>query len=122
MQLRVDFNTSGSIGTCESCWSSVSFPSVMTDAMLFWIINRSCCNSGIFITIKVLQTTAVFHSLHQRQDKALADQEQMIRIITTVDLSETEYKEVTAIKIPLLQQDRYFKEKTVFTLYLISES
>jgi hypothetical protein len=35
-------------------------------------------------TIKVLQTTAVFHSLHQRQDKALADQEQMIRIITTV--------------------------------------
>jgi hypothetical protein len=50
-------------------------------------------------TIKVLQTTAVFHSLHQRQDKALADQEQMIRIITTVDLSETEYEELTAIKI-----------------------
>jgi hypothetical protein len=42
-------------------------------------------------TIKVLQTTAVFHSLHQRQDKALADQEQMIPIITTLDLSETEY-------------------------------
>jgi hypothetical protein len=49
-------------------------------------------------------SAAVFHSLHQRQDKALADQEQMIRIITTVDLSETEYEELTAIKIPLLQQ------------------
>jgi hypothetical protein len=56
-----------------------------------------------FETIKVLQTTAVFHSLHQRQDKALADQEQMILIITTLDLNETEYQELTAIKVPLKQ-------------------
>jgi hypothetical protein len=86
--------------------------------MLIWIINSSCCSSGIFIavsslysvslksrvviiqiicslsameTIKVLQTTAVFHSLHQRQDKAIADKEQMICIITTLDLSESSH-------------------------------
>jgi tetratricopeptide (TPR) repeat protein len=37
----------------------------------------------------------------------------MIRIITTVDLSETEYEELTAIKIPLLQQDRLIIQNSI---------
>jgi hypothetical protein len=52
-------------------------------------------------------------NLHQRQDNALADQEQMIPIITTLDLSETEYQELTAIKIPLLQQDRLIIQNSI---------
>jgi hypothetical protein len=50
---------------------------------LVTLANEIKPNNNFFFnveTIKVLQTTAVFHSLHQRQDKALADQEQMILI------------------------------------------
>jgi hypothetical protein len=46
----------------------------------------------------------------------LADQEQMIPIITTLDLSETEYQELTTIKIPLLQQDRLIIQNCIASL------
>ena len=90
-------------------WSKAATNAIVLKGHLVTFANEIKRKNSFFFnfeTIKVLQTTAVFHSLHQRQDKALADQEQMIRIITTLDLSETEYEELTAIKIPLLQQDR----------------
>lgn len=90
-------------------WSKVATNAIVLKGHLVTFANEMKRKNSFFFNfeaIKVLQTTAVFHSLHQRQDKALADQEQMIRIITTVDLSETEYEELTAITIPLLQQDR----------------
>ena len=97
-------------------WSKVATNAVVLKGHLVTLANEIKCKNSFFFkveTIKVLQTTAVFHSLHQRQDKALADQEQMICIITTLDLSETEYEELTAIKIPLLQQDRLIIQNSI---------
>ncbi|CAC5360147.1 unnamed protein product [Mytilus coruscus] len=56
--------------------------------------------------LKLLQTTALYHSIHQRQAIALADQAQMIRIMTTVKVDSHFYNNLTRIKIPLLQRDR----------------
>ena len=97
-------------------WSKVATNAVVLKGHLVTLANEIKRKNSFFFNveaIKVLQATAVFHSLHQRQDKALADQEQMISIITTVDLSETEYEELTAIKIPLLQQDRLIIQNSI---------
>ncbi|XP_063405158.1 uncharacterized protein LOC134688391 [Mytilus trossulus] len=56
--------------------------------------------------LRILQTTALYHSIHQRQAIALADQAQMIRIMTTVEVDTHFYNDLTRIKIPLLQRDR----------------
>ncbi|XP_045188920.2 uncharacterized protein LOC123546576 [Mercenaria mercenaria] len=55
---------------------------------------------------KLLQTTAIYHSLFQRQDEALACQAQMLSIIPALGIAESDYRELTCIKIPLLQNDR----------------
>ncbi|VDI38777.1 Hypothetical predicted protein [Mytilus galloprovincialis] len=56
--------------------------------------------------LKILQTTALYHSIHQRQAIALADQAQMIRIMTTINVDTKCYNDLTSIKIPLLRRDR----------------
>ncbi|CAG2199188.1 unnamed protein product [Mytilus edulis] len=56
--------------------------------------------------LKILQTTALYHSIHQRQALALADQEQMVTIIPTLKVDTKYFHELTSIKIPLLQKDR----------------
>jgi hypothetical protein len=59
-------------------WSKVATNAVVLKGHLVTLANEIKHKNIFFFkveTIKVLQTTAVFHSLHQRQDKALADQE-----------------------------------------------
>ena len=56
--------------------------------------------------LKILQTTALYHSINQRQAFALADQEQMVKIIPTLSVDINYYHELTCIKIPLLLKDR----------------
>ncbi|CAC5416532.1 unnamed protein product [Mytilus coruscus] len=56
--------------------------------------------------LKILQTTALYHSINQRQAFALADQEQMVKIIPTLSVDIKYYHELTCIKIPLLLKDR----------------
>ncbi|CAG2196364.1 unnamed protein product [Mytilus edulis] len=63
--------------------------------------------------LRILQTTALYHSIHQRQAIALADQAQMIRIMTTADVDTHFLMILQKIKIPLLQRDR---EKIVDSL------
>jgi hypothetical protein len=87
----VDWNKENLVKISSTCFKPTSSCNV---SLISFFFN--------FETIKVFQTTAVFHSLHQRQDKALADQEQMIPIITTLDLSETEYQELTFLSTLIL--------------------
>ncbi|CAC5416517.1 unnamed protein product [Mytilus coruscus] len=56
--------------------------------------------------LKILQTTALYHSINQRQALALTDQEQMFKIISMLSFDTNYYHELTNIKIPLLQKDR----------------
>jgi len=44
--------------------------------------------------------------INQRQDEALSDQDQMLHVITSLNLSGDKVKELTSIKIPLLEKDR----------------
>ncbi|XP_053406876.1 uncharacterized protein LOC128559415 [Mercenaria mercenaria] len=55
---------------------------------------------------KLLQTSAIYHSLFQRQDEALACQAQMLSIIPALGIAESDYRDLTGIKTPLLQKDR----------------
>ncbi|CAC5373485.1 unnamed protein product [Mytilus coruscus] len=56
--------------------------------------------------LKIIQTTASYHSIHQRQAIALADQAQMVRIMTTVGIDIKFYNDLTSKQILLLQRDR----------------
>ncbi|CAG2199185.1 unnamed protein product [Mytilus edulis] len=56
--------------------------------------------------LKILQTTALYHSINQRQALALTDQAQMVKIIPTLSVDINYYHELTSIKIPLLKKDR----------------
>ena len=64
-------------------------------------------------TARILQTSAIYHSLYQRQDEALACQSQMLSIIPALDISEHVYSSLTRIKIPLLQKDRLVIQSSV---------
>jgi hypothetical protein len=62
-------------------------------------------DTGVFFneeTCKILQSSAIYHSINQRQDEALSDQDQMLHVITSLNLSGDKVKELTRIKLPLL--------------------
>ncbi|XP_053406880.1 uncharacterized protein LOC123546578 [Mercenaria mercenaria] len=62
---------------------------------------------------KLLQTSAIYHSLFQRQDEALACQAQMLSIIPALGIAESDYRDLTCIKIPLLQKDRQIIQSSI---------
>ncbi|XP_063403668.1 uncharacterized protein LOC134687361 [Mytilus trossulus] len=66
-------------------------------------IDFSCLNIEI---ARLFHTTAVFHSVHQRQDEALADQEQLLNIMTAIEIPQDLCTEFTSVKIPLLEKER----------------
>ncbi|XP_060567345.1 uncharacterized protein LOC132726094 [Ruditapes philippinarum] len=72
-------------------------------------------------TTRILQTSAIYHSLYQRQDEALACQEQMLSIIPALTMSERDYNYLTRIKIPLLQNDRLILQSSI-TMAIAAES
>ena len=67
-------------------------------------------------TCKILQSSAVYHSINQRQDEALSDQDQMLHVITSLNLSGDKVKELTSIKIPLLEKDRIRIQNCIATI------
>ncbi|XP_053406877.1 uncharacterized protein LOC128559416 [Mercenaria mercenaria] len=64
-------------------------------------------------TTKLLQASAIYHSLFQRQDEALACQNQMLCIIPAVDISEGSFSALTCVKIPLLNRDRLIIQSSI---------
>lgn len=67
-------------------------------------------------TIRIMQTAAIFNSLHQRQDVALDDQNQMLNIMASLELDENTYRSITAIKIPLLERDLLCIQNSIATV------
>lgn len=68
---------------------------------------------NIYFTVemaRILQTCAISHSLFQRQNEALAAQAHMINVITQTTKSEFIARDLTKIKVPLLQKDRALLE------------
>ena len=76
-------------------------------------------DTGVFFneeTCKILQSSAIYHSINQRQDEALSDQDQMLHVITSLNLSVDKVKELTSIKIPLLEKDRIRIQNCIATI------
>ena len=59
-----------------------------------------------FEIIKVFQTSALYHSIYQRQAEALAIQEEMLRIISLSNISIEQQKEFTSLTVPIHEKDR----------------
>ena len=57
-------------------------------------------------TANMFHASAVFHSIHQRHDEALAHQEQLLNIMTVIDIPQRKCNEYTFVKIPLLERER----------------
>lgn len=69
-----------------------------------------------FETSHLLQTSAVYHSLFQRQDEALAAQDQMLNILTAIDATDEECRSIINIKVPLLSKDRIMIQSCIQAL------
>ncbi|XP_076079299.1 uncharacterized protein LOC143049581 [Mytilus galloprovincialis] len=90
-------------------WSKLAANANTLKGHLLLFVKNDESRQEIFFNdqmLKILQTTALYHSINQRQALALADQEQMVQIITTLSVDFVYYYELTSIKIPLLQKDR----------------
>ncbi|WAR07910.1 STIP1-like protein [Mya arenaria] len=61
-------------------------------------------------TAYLLQTSAIYHSLFQRQDEALAAQDQMLSILATIEVPDKDCRELTLVKIPLLSDQKLLIE------------
>ncbi|WAR07912.1 STIP1-like protein [Mya arenaria] len=61
-------------------------------------------------TAYLMQTSAIYHSLLQRQDEALAAQDQMLTILTTIQVTEKDCRQLTLVKIPLLSDQKLLIE------------
>ncbi|WAR07802.1 HSOP1-like protein [Mya arenaria] len=61
-------------------------------------------------TAYLMQTSAIYHSLLQRQDEALAAQDQMLTILTTIEVTDKDCRELTLVKIPLLSDQKLLIE------------
>jgi tetratricopeptide (TPR) repeat protein len=57
-------------------------------------------------TCKILQSSGIYHSINQRQDEALSDQDQMLHVIASLNLTGDKAKELTSIQLPLFEKDR----------------
>lgn len=56
--------------------------------------------------LKVFQTSALYHSIYQRQAEALAIQEEMLRIMSLCNISVEQQKKFTSLTIPVHEKDR----------------
>ncbi|WAR07803.1 STIP1-like protein [Mya arenaria] len=63
-------------------------------------------------TAYLLQSSAIYHSLFQRQDEALAAQDQMLSILTNArsEVPDKTCRELTFVKIPLLSEQKLLIE------------
>lgn len=61
------------------------------------ISNRSSFHLNLEMA-NIIHTTAIYHSIHQRQNEALADQEQLLNIIAAIDIPESKCQEYTTVK------------------------
>ncbi|XP_053407049.1 uncharacterized protein LOC123544790 isoform X1 [Mercenaria mercenaria] len=97
-------------------WNKIALHASTLKEYMFEFTNTISEFSHVFFSVEtcqVLQASAIYHSLYQRQDEALACQEQMLTIIAAMDISETDYKDLTSVKIPLLYKDRIIIQASV---------
>lgn len=59
-----------------------------------------------FEMLKIFQTSALYHSIYQRQAEALAVQDKMLHIISLSNVSVEQQKELTSLTIPVHEKDR----------------
>ena len=59
-----------------------------------------------FELLKVFQTSALYHSIYQRQAEALAIQEELLRIMSLTNISIKQQKEFTSLTSPIHEKDR----------------
>ncbi|XP_052074713.1 uncharacterized protein LOC127712365 [Mytilus californianus] len=73
-------------------------------------------NKDLFTSLesaRVIQASAIYNSLSQRQDAALEDQNQMLYIMASLDMEEHTCNELTSVKIPLLERDRMHVQNSI---------
>lgn len=105
--------------TSLKLWSKLALHANVLKTYLFAFtkVNPSlreiCFNSETAI---LLQASAIYHSLFQRQDEALASQDQMLSIIAAIDIETSLYRNLTCIKIPLLSRDRLIIQSSITTV------
>ncbi|CAC5386842.1 unnamed protein product [Mytilus coruscus] len=82
-------------------------------------------NKDLFVSlesVRIMQASAIYNSLFQRQDVALRDQKQMLNIIASLDLDKDTCRELTNIKVPLLERDRIRIQNSIATVLQIDDN
>ncbi|CAG2232117.1 STIP1 [Mytilus edulis] len=82
-------------------------------------------NKDIYVSleyVRIMQASAIYNSLFQRQDEALRDQQLMLNIIASLDLDKDTCRELTNIKVPLLGRDRIRIQNSIATVLQIDDN
>ncbi|CAG2195420.1 unnamed protein product [Mytilus edulis] len=90
-------------------WSKLATNANILKSHIVCFIKKRENDGSLHLNLEManlLHTSAVFHSVYQRQDEALADQEQLLHIMTVIDIPKEKCLEFTSVKIPLLERDR----------------
>ncbi|CAG2222178.1 unnamed protein product [Mytilus edulis] len=90
-------------------WSKLALNSNILKGHILNFTRTNTTDLTLHLNIEIARlfhTTAIFHSIHQRQDEALADQEQLLNIMTAIDIPDIMCTEFTSVKIPLLEKER----------------
>ena len=70
-----------------------------------------------FETARILHEASVYHSVHQRQDEAFYLQDQMLQILTSSSVTDSDVAKLIAIKCPLLAADRKRIQGSIASTY-----
>ena len=73
-------------------------------------------------TIRVLHESSVYHSIQQRQDVAFSTQDQMLQMMMTCTISESEIQRLTAIKVPLMTAERKIIQSCIATTFTLKDT
>ena len=75
-----------------------------------------------FETLKVFQTSAIFHSIYQRQAEALSAQSEMLHMMSLCNVTVEQEKELTTVTIPVHDLERKTLQKCLESKIILDDS
>ena len=100
-------------------WSKIALNACAVQRHVSKFLCSKSFEQGFFNleTARVIHDASVYHSIHQRQDEAFVLQDQMLQLLASCSIAETEIANLTAIKCPLMAADRQIIRSSIASTY-----
>ncbi|XP_022244846.1 uncharacterized protein LOC111086415 [Limulus polyphemus] len=121
--LRVDCNESKNRGALH-LWNKLAVNACELQKHLFFFIKDNKEVKELYLnpeTIRLLHEASIFHSVHQRQNEAMAAQDQMLTMATASNLAKEDFTKITTIKVPLFEKERLRVQSSMASVHSSGE-